>query len=252
MPDCTPHAPEIAVADTPVLRKRGRPTKNPLTEPMEATIGKTMVRDAICAQNCGSYSSVGIEPRWYVVETHPGAEFDTLLELTKQKFRTYLPLFVRRPRTVSVGVTDVQIIDAQHVARPRKHAQIRPVFPRYLFVQFDPGADQWRVIPSTTGVRRLISYSPERPTPIPDMVIVALQRQGRAGDGVIDSQAVPDANYQGDALPEGVSLRVKGGPFAAVAGICKWSTTARVAALMEIMGSLTVVEFRRDQVEAAR
>lgn len=234
-------------------RKPGRPRTMPLTADLDTSIGDIEVRAAICAQTCGSYGAAGEMPRWHCVETHRGAEYQVLRELTKQKFQTYLPLFVRHARSQAVGATPVQKIDARHVtARPLKAPVIRPVFPGYLFVRFDRDAVQWRPIVGTPGVRRLISYSAERPIPIPDAIVEGLQMQGRAGDGVIDSSVRPDPNWQGAVLAEGAELRIKDGPFAAFHGICQWSTTRRVSALMQVFGQESVVVLRRDQVEAVR
>ncbi len=217
-----------------------------LTTRLDSLIGRGAVRDAICAQTCGSYSSPSPDARWYVVETHPGAEHEVLVELTRQKFQTYLPMLIRRPSKFSPGDTEVQQIDARHTRGPRKHAVARPVFPRYLFVRFDRNSEQWRPITSTFGVRKLISYSPEHPIPIPDRIVEALQSQGRAGDGIIDSAEPPDPNWQ--PIASGTEVEVLDGPFTRFRGICTMSASNRVHLLLSLFGRDTPVVLGPHQV----
>ena len=224
--------------------KQGRPKS--LTTDLATLIRSEQVRSAISAQTCGSYSSTSPDARWHVVETHPAAEHDVLVELTKQKFQAYLPMLIRRPQQSVQGTTEVQRIDADHVPRPRRSAVARPVFPRYLFVRFDRHTEQWRPITSTFGVRKLISYSPERPIPVPDAIVEALQAQGRAGDGIIDSDAPPDANWQ--PIAPGTAMQVLEGPFTSFHGICTMSAANRVHLLLSLFGRETSLEYGLHQV----
>ena len=91
--------------------------------------------------------------RWYVVQTQARREGQALYHLRAQGFEVYLPQYMKR----------------------RSHARRIdwrpfPLFPRYLFVRFDPDRQQWRSIQSTIGVSKLISFW-ETPIPVPDRVI---------------------------------------------------------------------------------
>lgn len=85
---------------------------------------------------------------WFVVQTHPNGEDKAVRNLVNQGFDVYLPKY----------------------AKERRHARkvemvLRPLFPRYLFVNFDPNTDQWRPINGTIGVSRLMTQG-ERPLPL--------------------------------------------------------------------------------------
>ena len=73
--------------------------------------------------------------RWYVVHTRPFQEEKATFNLSKQGFAFYLPKYLK----------------------PRRHARrtdlvLKPLFPRYLFVQWDTEIDPWRSIYGTIAV----------------------------------------------------------------------------------------------------
>ena len=83
--------------------------------------------------------------RWYVARTLPHNEVSAKRRLVAQGYRTFLPM---RDRTI------------RHARRISTVP--RPVFPRYLFVQFDEGSARWRSINGTIGIERLLMRG-ERP-----------------------------------------------------------------------------------------
>lgn len=179
------------------------------------------------AQQCGSH--VSASARWYCWQSHPGAEFIALLELSRQGFVTHLPLFCDRHRPpVRVGGRMV-----------RKPPPILPLFPGYGFVAFDMARDRWRCTASTRGVKQLFSYTPERPLPVPAGVVERLI--WRCGtDGYIDD----DKPVKGLIEP-GTPMKILDGPFTDFVGICQMSTERRVTLLVEIMGRSAPVEVER-------
>ena len=76
---------------------------------------------------------------WYVVHTRPNDEVRATVHLARQGFETFLPKFAKKRR------------HARRVERV-----LSPLFPRYLFVHLDLGADRWRAVNSTIGVSHLI------------------------------------------------------------------------------------------------
>ena len=101
-----------------------------------------------------------------------------------------------------------------------------PLFPRYLFVAFDPRRDQWRKINSTFGVSRLVMRG-EAPHPVPDGVIEALIAVTVDG-GIVDLAA---------KLQEGSPVRVMAGPFAdQLAMLEQLDDSGRACILLEILG----------------
>src|SRR3546814_20467106 len=73
--------------------------------------------------------------RWFVVYTHPGAERMAEGQLGRQGFTTYLPRRMKERR---------------HARRCERVTA--PLFPRYLFVEPDLGAQRWRARPEERRV----------------------------------------------------------------------------------------------------
>lgn len=164
-------------------------------------------------------SCVSYCPRWYVVQTYWKQERSVAERIENLGFSCYLPEHVPEWRALRGETLDRQ-----------------PLFPKYLFVQFDIDVDPWRRIHHTTGVSHLLGASPEFPTPIPDEVV----------DSLLARPEIPSFIRPPDLTGE--TLRVEGGPWHAFEGVCSWSKDRRVAVLLELFGRKTLVEFRREQV----
>src|SRR5687767_7204804 len=95
--------------------------------------------------------------RWYVAQTHAHAEKKAAVHLQRQGFEIYLPRYRKRRR----HARRVETVTA-------------PLFPRYLFVAVDIGAQRWRSIQSTFGVLRLVCNGDE-PAAVADLVVNALR-----------------------------------------------------------------------------
>ena len=91
--------------------------------------------------------------RWYVVHTRPNGELRATLNLERQGFKTYLARYLKERR------------HARKVERI-----LRPLFPRYVFVNLDTDADRWRSILGTFGVDYLIGNG-DKPTPVPEGIV---------------------------------------------------------------------------------
>ena len=86
---------------------------------------------------------------WYVVNTKSREEFKANLNLVNQGFNTYIPRY----------------------KKSRRHARkidivYHPLFPKYLFVEFDMDMQNWACINSTVGVINLVKFG-SLPSPIP-------------------------------------------------------------------------------------
>lgn len=92
--------------------------------------------------------------RWHCAWTHPAQEYRAELDLTGKGFRVFLPLHLDR-----------------RFERHAGHANVVPLFPGYLFVQFSTAQDQWRRIYRARGIAGLIGEATERPTPVPEGVV---------------------------------------------------------------------------------
>lgn len=140
---------------------------------------------------CGSRMG----PRWYVVQTHPGAERRAIIELANQDFAAVTPMRRIDPLPPIPG--------AARSHRKPGQPTLRPYCPGYVFVLFDQDVQPWRAIHNTRGVKRLFSYDPERPIPVKVGVIERLMvEMSRSIAGVIPTAA------DTDPLPPGIIVRV--------------------------------------------
>jgi transcription elongation factor/antiterminator RfaH len=147
--------------------------------------------------------------RWFAVNTQPFAEARAQRNLENQGFRIFMP----RRRKMLRHARKLTVVEA-------------PLFPRYLFVAFDPHRDQWRKINSTFGVSRLVMRG-ETPNPVPNGVIEALIAVTVDG-GIVDLAA---------KLQEGSLVRVMAGPFAEqLARLEQLDDSGRAHILLEILG----------------
>ncbi len=182
---------------------------------------------------CGSFS----DP-WFVVQvsqtmrgTQSGEHIALRNITTNLGIRCHLPMFaeVRRDPVKKVDVE-----------------RIRPVFPGYLFAQFNPDRPDWRRIHSETAVRRVFLSATLRPLPVPTAIVEALMARGRPGDGVIDKL------YVGPEFPRQVTVgdrvKITSGPFADVYGICQLSSQKRIVLLLDLFAGPRVT-VDRDIVE---
>jgi transcriptional antiterminator RfaH len=95
--------------------------------------------------------------QWYVVNTKAREETKALFHLKRQNFNAYLPQY----------------------KKTRRHARridivLAPLFPKYLFVEFDLDMENWSCINSTIGVRKLIKFG-AMPTPLPTELVNEIQ-----------------------------------------------------------------------------
>lgn len=156
--------------------------------------------------------------RWYCLQTAPRGELLAILHLTHRGFPTFLPLH-----------------------QPDRHQVLRPLFPGWLFTQFDQSAGRWGSIKSAPGVRELYET-----TPLDDAFVVELIRlYGPGGVAVLPEKA------QGLApLERGQLVRVKDGHAMDLVGVVQWSDKHKVELLAEVMGgAVRIVKKRRDVVE---
>ena len=148
---------------------------------------------------------------WYVVHSHPNGEARAVANLTRQGFETYLPVF-RKTRS--------------HARRT--DSVLRPLFPRYLFVDLDVLRQRWRTVLSTYGVSNLICRGDE-PVPVDPAIVQALKDQEQ--DGVIQ----PVTPLQ--RLRLGDKVHVLGGAFVDLIGSFQGMRDAdRIVVLLNLLG----------------
>ena len=163
---------------------------------------------------------------WFVVHTQPNAEAKAKHHLENQDFAVYLPRYLKLRR------------HARRVDRVPA-----PLFPRYLFVGFDPLSARWRVVQSTVGVSHLIRQG-DQPTPIPTAVLQSL-RACEDASGFF-SVASPPRFIMGEAV------RIVAGAFADAIGQFQGMTDdERVVVLLDLLGRQVKARLPMEAVTAA-
>ncbi|GMA81390.1 transcription antitermination protein RfaH [Shewanella glacialipiscicola] len=94
---------------------------------------------------------------WYLLYCKPRSETRAQQNLALQNLETYLPM-----------------ISEEKSLRGRKQICCVPLFPNYLFINFDPSQTSVRQVHSTRGVNRIVNCR-EQMTPIDDRVIHAIR-----------------------------------------------------------------------------
>lgn len=149
--------------------------------------------------------------RFYVVQTKPQKERLAVQEIENQGFAVFYPVIRHLPKVIKGKLYE---------------ARTSPLFPKYLFVQFNPDYDQWRSLNGTRGVVRVMCMDEERPSPVPLLSMSALLRTG----GVIEEQSAGLPFSPSDVV-EFVEGAMKG-----CQGIVQLCTHDRVSLLMNLLG----------------
>jgi transcriptional antiterminator RfaH len=164
--------------------------------------------------------------RWYVVHTQSRAEGRASRHLRNQQFHCFLPEI----RTLRRHARKTELIQA-------------PLFPRYLFVEFDVEESRWRAINGTRGVIGVLSEG-TRPIPV---------RRGAVEELIArrdDSGAIPLTALS--LFTEGAQVRITCGPFTGqLAKVQYLSARHRVVVLLNFMGVQTRLRIPPYAVEAA-
>lgn len=162
---------------------------------------------------------------WYAVEVKPHSERRVEQNLARQGFVSFCPRF-RKLRS--------------HARR--KDIVIAPLFPGYLFVQFDRSSDAWRSVNGTFGVKRLVAADPVRPRPMPQSVI-----------DLLVARCEPGTNCLTDGpLSTGAKVRFATGPlFDRIATVEQLDPGGRVRLLLDILGAKHHVVVAREDVVLA-
>ena len=163
----------------------------------------------------------GDKKRWYVARSQSHKELSAKQRLIAQDFSVFLPL---QDRTV------------RHA---RKMLTVcRPVFSRYLFVQFDPMTTQWRSINGTIGIDRLLMRG-DAPEPVRPGVVESLLAS-------VDDR---DRLQFLKPLKLGDRVRLLNGPFADQLGVLeRLGSNERVHVLLAFLGGPVPVQVDRENV----
>jgi len=161
--------------------------------------------------------------RWYAAYTQPRNEALAMEHLARQGFDVYCPRYQKRRS--HAGKID-------HVASP--------LFPRYVFVAFDPDTARWQAIRSTRGVIELVKNGLE-PSPVPDLILKEIRAREDESGYVVLGNALN--------LARGDKFSISAGPFAGHTAIFETKRDdVRVHALLSLLGREVHVQLSIDAI----
>lgn len=157
----------------------------------------------------------GLHERWYAVNTQPHAEARSRLNLERQGFACFFPVYKASCRV-----------------RGRQIQRLKPLFSNYIFLRMDVSQTRWRAIDSTYGVRAIVKQG-DRPLPLPAGCVEALvSRSGEDGVFSFASQ-----------LSAGTRVEFLNGPFAGFIGVLEaLDSRGRIRVLLELMGRSSTIQ----------
>ena len=163
---------------------------------------------------------------WCAAFTKPRQEDVAREHLTRQGFRTYLPK-IKQPKR----------------RRDRWVEAIEPLFPRYLFVELDFGAQNISPIRSTRGVVGLVRFGPQPATAPMGFVESLMAAEDRVS-------ACHVARL--DPFRKGDQVIIASGPFAGAKAIFdEPKGEGRVTLLLELLGRTNRVQVDRHRIVCA-
>jgi transcription antitermination factor NusG len=162
--------------------------------------------------------------RWFCAETKPGCDDMAERHLLEQDFTVCNAKYVYR-REYRGFIKDV----------------VRPLFPGYVLVQFDPFTEGWQKINGTRGVRRLMCGAGEKPLPV---------HQGAMDQLLARLQSGPLRELDWMAyFTKGTSVKALDGPFAGLTGVVEYTDKQRIWVLFSLFGRSTPVAMYKDSLE---
>jgi len=174
----------------------------------------------------GDFSGAGrvfeTQLSWYAAQLRPNGDALALVNLQRQGFTAFRPLI-------------------WETRRSEKGPQrlLKPMFPGYVFVQFDITLPEWPKIRSTRGISRLVGNVSGGPSRLPAGLIDAL-KQRCAGN---------EPNSAANAFELGDKVYVSSGPFAAfLATVERMDAQNRVWLLIDFMGRAARFSADADQL----
>ena len=163
--------------------------------------------------------------QWYLIQFKPNSHRLAERNLQRQGFETFLPMQKITRRKASRFVSD-----------------LKPLFPGYMFVSVNSELSPWRLINSTIGVSKLVSFE-GKPKPLPLQLISGLMLRCDASGTLLPP----------NTLNEGDSVEMLTGPFANfIATVDTIDPEQRIWVLMDFMGQKTRIRVSADQLQLAK
>jgi len=161
------------------------------------------------------------EPFWYVVYTKPQKELQVVGLLEEKQLPVFLP---------------------EVYQKFRGKVQLRPLFPRYLFVQLDLKKMEAGVVKYTPGVLKVVSNEDE-PLPLRQEVIEAIREEVNR---LNEMGGLPSEHFE-----EGEIVRLRSGPLAGMEAVFvkHLGPEERAVVLLRFLGQENQVEIDLSEIE---
>jgi len=162
---------------------------------------------------------------WYAVQTQVRAERLALVNLKRQGYEAYLPLYNKRRR---------------HARRTDRVAS--PLFPGYLFVRMDVDVTAWRAINSTIGAQNIVCFG-EHPAPMPAGIVEEIIAREDENRMVRPRSGIPFAS--------GEEVRITDGALCDQTGLFDCAAAdERVVILLNLLGRQVRVKVSSEHLAA--
>ena len=159
---------------------------------------------------------------WFLLQFKPNSHHLAERNLERQGFKTFLPLQEVTQRRSTRFVSD-----------------LRPLFPGYFFVAFNPQSGSWSKINGTVGVSRLVSFG-SIPKLVPTELITSLKRRCDPTGKLRPAEMFEQGDY----------VKIINGPFSSfVATVEKLDAQKRVWVLIDLIGRKSLVKVPSDQLQ---
>lgn len=184
-------------------------------------------------------------PHWYIVQCIRGTDGQALAAFDRFKIKTYYPKIMQLRPLPRRRMSASQRASGMSVMAPAE----APLFPRYVFINFDPKHGNWHGAFDVAGVGGLICKDGQ-PVYMPDETIAAIKK--RENNGIIAGRDSVRAVFG-----IGEKVVVTDGPFASFPGIVeqgldvaieKLDPAMRIKVAVNIFGRQTPVELEYWQV----
>lgn len=171
---------------------------------------------------------------WFVVQTAPKKETAIEKAIQGLEFATLLPLcFWYRHHN------------------HRRERVTGPLFPCYLFAEFDARRDPWMQIirtPGQDGARTVLGMveNAGTPQPVAPKVVASIRRLMEAHDGQIRLEPERKQRFRHND-----PIRILNGPFSGLSGFVLLDQRARVKCLLDFFGRKTEICLQRESIALA-
>jgi len=168
---------------------------------------------------------LNLSKKWFILQFKPNSHRLAERNLNRQGFESFLPMQEITKRKSSRYVND-----------------LRPLFPGYMFVAFDPGNESWGQINCTMGVTKLISFGAQ-PSPVPSDFMSGLMLRCDTGGKLLPPQRAT----------KGDNVQLLTGPFSNyIAKVETIEAEQRVWVLIELMGRVTRISVNPNQLQTIK